>query len=129
MNKHLVFVYGSLRRGSARSMSVRFPNAKFIAEAEVNGRLYDLGEYPGALIDESNSLFMGEAYEVNDELLNKLDDFEASSNYRRKQVEISVGSQQSTGWIYVPAADPESYAHRTLIESGDWIEYSRTKTE
>lgn len=129
MKKHLVFVYGSLRRGSARSMSIRFPNAKFIAKAEVSGSLYDLGEYPAALTNESNSLVIGEAYEVDDELLNKLDDFEASSNYRRKQVEISVGSQQSTGWIYVPADDPESYAHRTLIESGDWIEYSRTKTE
>ena len=110
-------------------MSVRFPSAKFIAKAEVSGRLYDLGEYPGALTNESNSLVIGEAYEVDDELLNRLDDFEASSNYRREQVEISVGSQQSTGWIYVPADDPESYAHRTLIESGDWIEYSRTKTE
>jgi gamma-glutamylcyclotransferase (GGCT)/AIG2-like uncharacterized protein YtfP len=129
MKKHLVFVYGSLRRGSARSMSIRFPNAKFIAKAEVNGSLYDLGEYPAALTSESNSLVIGEAYEVDDELLNKLDDFEASSDYRRKQVEISVGSQQSTGWIYVPADDHESYAHRTLIESGDWIEYSRTKTE
>lgn len=129
MKKHLVFVYGSLRRGSARSMSIRFPNAKFIAKAEVSGSLYDLGEYPAALTNESNSLVIGEAYEVDDELLNTLDDFEASSNYRRKQVEISVGSQQSTGWIYVPADDPESYAHRTLIESGDWIEYSRTKTE
>ena len=129
MKKHLVFVYGSLRRGSARSMSIRFPNAKFIAKAEVSGSLYDLGEYPAALTNESNSLVIGEAYEVDDELLNRLDDFEASSNYRRKQVEISVGSQQSTGWIYVPADDPESYAHRTLIESGDWIEYSRTKTE
>jgi gamma-glutamylcyclotransferase (GGCT)/AIG2-like uncharacterized protein YtfP len=127
MNKHLVFVYGSLRRGSARSMSVRFPSAKFIAEAEVNGRLYDLGEYPGALTDESNSLVIGEAYEVDDGLLNKLDDFEASSNYRRQQVEISLGSQQRTGWIYVPENDPQSYSHRTLIESGDWIEYARTK--
>jgi len=129
MNKHLVFIYGSLRRGSACSMSERFPGAKFIAAAEVSGSLYDLGEYPGALTDESNSLIIGEAYEVDDELMNKLDDFEASSNYRRQQVEISRGSQQSTGWIYVPADDPESYSQRTLIESGDWIEYARTKNQ
>ena len=128
MNKHLVFIYGSLRRGSARSMSIRFPNATFIAEAQVSGRLYDLGEYPGALTNDSNSLIIGEVYEVDDELLNKLDDFEASSNYRRQQVEISLGTRRSTGWIYVPEVDPESYSHRTLIESGDWIEYARTKT-
>ncbi|MGI8836117.1 MAG: gamma-glutamylcyclotransferase family protein [Pyrinomonadaceae bacterium] len=129
MNKHLVFVYGSLRRGSARSMSIRFPNATFIAEAAVRGSLYDLGEYPGALTNESDSLVIGEAYEVNDELLNKLDDFEASSNYRRQQVEVSLGTQRRTGWIYVPKDNPESYSHCTLIESGDWIEYVKTKTD
>ncbi|MEP6719497.1 MAG: gamma-glutamylcyclotransferase family protein [bacterium] len=129
MNKHLVFVYGSLRRGSARSMSIRFPTAKFIAEAKVSGSLYDLGEYPGAVIDGSNSLVIGEVYEVGDELLNKLDDFEASSNYRRQQVEISLGTHRRTGWLYVPEDDPESYSQHTLIKSGDWIEYARTKTD
>jgi len=53
MNKHLVFVYGTLRRGSARAMSVRFPGSKFIAKAKVSGGLYDLGAYPGLLLDES----------------------------------------------------------------------------
>ncbi|HZE64146.1 MAG TPA: gamma-glutamylcyclotransferase [Pyrinomonadaceae bacterium] len=60
MNKHLVFVYGTLRRGSARAMSVRFPGSKFIAKAKVSGGLYDLGAYPGLLLDESNLLVIGE---------------------------------------------------------------------
>jgi gamma-glutamylcyclotransferase (GGCT)/AIG2-like uncharacterized protein YtfP len=127
MNKHLVFVYGTLRRGCAGEMSVRFPDAKFIAEAQVSGSLYDLGAYPGLLLDESNSLVIGEVYEVDDELLSKLDDFEASSNYRRKQVEISPGIDSRPCWIYEP--DPEFYSLRTLITSGDWIEYARTKTD
>ena len=70
MNKHLVFVYGTLRRGGVRAMSVRFPNSKFIADAKVSGNLYDLGAYPGLLLDESNSLVIGEVYEVDDEILN-----------------------------------------------------------
>ena len=129
MNKHLVFVYGSLRRGSARSMSVRFPASKFIAEAKVSGSLYDLGAYPGLLPDESESSVTGEVYEVDDELLNELDDFEASSSYRRKQVEVSLGAHGSRCWIYVPEDNPEFYSHRTLIASGDWIEYAKTKTD
>jgi len=80
MKKHLVFVYGTLRRGGARAMSIRFPNSKFIADAKVSGSLYDLGAYPGLLLNESNSLVIGEVYEVDDETLNKLDDFEASSH-------------------------------------------------
>ena len=127
MNKHLVFVYGTLRRGGARAMSIRFPNSKFIADAKVSGSLYDLGAFPGVLLNESNSLVTGEVYEVDDETLNKLDDIEGSSNYWRKQVEISVGNHRKICWVYEP--NPEFYSNRTLITSGDWIEYAKTKTD
>ncbi|MGB8507732.1 MAG: gamma-glutamylcyclotransferase family protein [Pyrinomonadaceae bacterium] len=122
MNKHLVFVYGTLRRGSARDMSHRFPGSKFIGDAKVMGSLYDLGDYPGLLLDESNSTVIGEAYEVDEEILNAMDEFEASSNYRRKRVEISLGSDSRMCWVYEP--DPEFHSPRTLIASGDWIEYA-----
>lgn len=127
MNKHLVFVYGTLRRGGAGAMSIRFPASKFITAAKVNGSLYDLGAYPGLQLDETNSSVLGEVYEVDDETLNKLDDFEASSNYRRKRVEISLGSHSNLCWIYEP--NPEFYSLRRLITSGDWLEYARTKTD
>ena len=125
MNKHLVFVYGTLRSGGAGAMFIRFPNSKFIADAKVSGSLYDLGAYPGLLLNESNSLVIGEVYEVDDELLNKLDEFEASSNYWRKQVEISLGPDRKVCSTYEP--NPEFYSLRTLISSGDWIEYAKTK--
>src|SRR6267143_82706 len=127
MSKHLVFVYGTLRRGGARAMSTLFPNSKFIADAKVSGSLYDLGAYPGLLINESNSLVTGEVYEVDDEILNQLDDIEASSYYRRTQVEISLGANRKASWIYEP--NPDAYSLRTLIRSGDWIEYAKTKTD
>ena len=122
MNKHFVFIYGTLRRGSAGSMSTRFPNSKFIAAAKVNGSLYDLGSYPGLLVNEANSTVVGEVYEVDDELLNELDEFEASSNYVRKQVEVSLGGQRTNCWTYEP--DAEFYRFEKLIASGDWMEYS-----
>lgn len=123
MNKHFVFIYGTLRRGSPGSMSIRFPKSKFIAEAKVNGSLYDLGPYPGLLIDESNSLVTGEVYEVDDDLLNELDEFETTSNYVRKQVEISLGGQRKKCWTYEP--NSEFYRLEKLITSGDWLEYAR----
>lgn len=122
---HLMFIYGSLRRGSARAMSTKFPRSKFVAEACVSGSLYDLGAYPGLLLDNSNSLVTGEVYEVDDQTLDELDDFEASSDYWRQQVEISFGDEQRMGWTYAP--NPESCSSRSLISSGDWIEYARTK--
>ena len=127
MNKHLVFVYGTLRRGGAGAMLERFPNARFIADAKVGGSLYDLGAYPGLLLNESNSTVTGEVYEVDDQTLNELDDFEASTNYWRKQVEILLGAQSRMGWTYEP--NPEFHSLRTLITSGDWIEYARTKAD
>jgi gamma-glutamylcyclotransferase (GGCT)/AIG2-like uncharacterized protein YtfP len=127
MNKHLVFVYGTLRRGGAGAMSIKFPDAKFIAGAKVSGSLYDLGDYPGLLLDETNSPVAGEVYEVVEEVLNKLDDFEASSHYLRKLVEIPLGAHSKLCWVYEP--DPEFYSLHTLITSGDWMEYARTKTD
>jgi gamma-glutamylcyclotransferase (GGCT)/AIG2-like uncharacterized protein YtfP len=125
MNKHLVFVYGTLRRGSTGALSIRFPNSKFVSDAQVSGSLYDLGAYPGLLLNESNSLVIGEVYEVHDETLHRLDEFEASSNYVRKQVEISLGAGRERCWTYEP--DPDSYSFNKLITSGDWIEYAKTK--
>jgi gamma-glutamylcyclotransferase (GGCT)/AIG2-like uncharacterized protein YtfP len=127
MNKHLVFVYGTLRRGGAGAMSITFPNSKLIADAKVSGSLYDLGAYPRLLLNESNSMVIGEVYEVDDETLNKLDDFEASSNYCRKQVEIPLGTRRRTCWVYEP--NLEFYSPGTLITSGDWKEYAKTKTD
>jgi len=127
MNQHLVFVYGTLRRGGPGAMSLRFPNSRFVGEAKVSGSLFDLGAYPGLLLDESNSLVTGEVYEVDEEILNKLDDFESSSNYLRKQVEISFGTHRRIGWTYAP--DPERFSPHTLITSGDWIEYAKAKTD
>ena len=127
MNSHLVFVYGTLRSGSPGAMSVRFPNSKFFSNAQVSGNLYDLGPYPGLLLNESSALVVGEVYEVDDETLNEMDAFEAGSDYVRKQVEISLGTGKRAGWTYEP--NPESYSLDTLITSGDWIEYARTKTD
>lgn len=127
MNSHLVFVYGTLRSGSAGSMSVRFPNSKFIADTQVSGKLYDLGAYPGLLLNESDSLVVGEVYEVDDETLNELDDFEAGSDYVRKQFDVSLGTKKRACWTYEP--NPASYSLHKLITSGNWIEYARTKTD
>lgn len=127
MDKHLVFVYGTLRRGGVRAMPEIFPGSKFVGEAKVSGRLYDLGAYPGLVSDASGSPVAGEVYEVDDETLSKLDEIEASSYYVRKRVEVSVVDDRVTCWVYEP--NPELYSLHTLITSGDWIAYAKTKTE
>ena len=129
MNKHLVFVYGTLRWGSLGAMSTRFPAAKFIGDAKVSGNLYDLGKYPGLLLNESDSFVTGEVYEVDDETLKTLDEFEASSDYWRQQANVFIGTNKSACWVYVPKANPELNPHHRAITSGDWIEYAKTKKD
>ena len=125
MNKHFVFVYGSLRRGNALSLPVRFPGARLVGEARVGGRLYDLGAFPGLALGGSTSSVAGEVYEVDEETLKRLDDFEASSRYRRERVEVTAGGggEPLKCWVYVPEDGVEAYTRRTPVASGDWVEH------
>ena len=58
----LVFVYGSLMRKVPSAASKwLYQHAAFITEDTVLGRLYDLGQYPGLVLDqESGKLICGE---------------------------------------------------------------------
>ena len=123
MNKHLVFVYGSLRRGSASAMSAKFPDALSIGDGKVRGRLYDLGAYPGLQLDDSAALVTGELYEVTDETLSKLDQFELTSSYERREVAVEHDTGSRKCWIYVPAHVDNFFADLPFIESGDWIKH------
>jgi len=125
MSKHLVFVYGTLRRGGLRSMPELFPAARFVGDARVSGSLYDLGPHPFLLLEESGPYVVGEVYEVDEELLEVLDEIEEPARYMRRRVEVSIGGRAVVCWTYTP--DPDSFPDRTLIASGDWIEHAKTK--
>ena len=127
MSKYLVFVYGTLRQGGVRAMPGIFPGATFVGSASVGGSLYDIGAYPRLLLCETGSRVAGEVYEVGEEILKRLDEIEEPAHYTRRPIEVSLGERSVTCWIYEPAL--ELYTRRTLIESGDWIEYAKTKTE
>jgi gamma-glutamylcyclotransferase (GGCT)/AIG2-like uncharacterized protein YtfP len=108
-------------------MLTRFPNSKFIGEATANGRLFDLGAYPGLVSGQSKTPVIGEVYEIDDQVLNEMDQFEASSNYLRKGTEVSLGDETRFCWVYEP--DPEYYSFSKLITEGDWVEYAKGKAK
>lgn len=127
MGLHFVFVYGSLRRGNAGAMPVRFPEATYVSEGRVRGSLYDLGEYPGLVLDGEASFVTGEVYEVDDDTLNRLDKFELTSDYSRRQVEVEHGLERTDCWIYVSERDGEFFSDCELIATGDWLEHVRSR--
>ena len=120
-----IFVYGKLRKGGALPMDENFPGAVFVGNATVNGRLYDLGQFPGLVINGLETKVRGAVYEIDDETLENLDEIEASAEYYRHEREAMVGAQKVICWIYLP--DPKKCTDDKLIASGDWIEHSRSR--
>ena len=127
MNRHLILVYGTLRRDGSNAIERRFPGSRFVGRAEVAGRLYDLGEYPALLQGDQASLVVGEVYEVDDFTLRSLDEFEATADYVRRKATVNLGGDATHCWFYGP--EPESCEGKQSIESGDWIEYVRRGEE
>ena len=100
---HFVFVYGSLRSGfqsPAYEYISRYFN--FFGEAKVKGKLFDLGEYPGAVPTQEESFIKGELYLIKNEnefswAIAQLDDYEGvlvepseKPLYRREIADIFV---------------------------------------
>ena len=102
----------------------------FIGPATVQAKLYDLGEYPGAVLDSSESKVFGKAFEFSDDegLLKTLDRYEGFDSedlkhnlFIRTKTDATLNDGSSIEcWIYVYNQDTND-AH--LIECGDYIKY------
>jgi len=132
MNEYL-FVYGSLRSSGQVPKQIAHLANRFhrLGLATVRGRLYDLGQYCAAVLDDDAPLMIqGELIELpsDGEVLAGLDRYEeidpldpANSLFVRKktQARLADGSTQNA-WIYVynrPTGEAPS------IESGDYHQF------
>jgi gamma-glutamylcyclotransferase (GGCT)/AIG2-like uncharacterized protein YtfP len=124
---HLLFVYGTLRRGGSRSLAAGFPSALFVSDATLRGRLYDLGAYPGVVVDAAAGAVLGELYEVSTGVLDALDDYEGCDDgfYARMRAEVDAGGDRIACWVY--ALNPERYRLDAPIDSGDWIAHANAR--
>ena len=63
---HHLFVYGTLSpRHAPLEIAATVRRLRPVGQASVRGRLYDLGEYPGAVLSEkSRSVIRGEVFEL-----------------------------------------------------------------
>jgi len=135
MSEYL-FAYGTLRAGLAPpEMADAVGQLRFIGPARVRGRLYDLGQYPGAALDEAAASFIsGEVFELprGSNLLNLLDayegfdaaDHQASLFIRTKTRAALFDGSQLECWIYVYNRIP---AAASFIASGDYAEWLRDR--
>lgn len=114
--KHLVFVYGTLRKG--------FGNHYLLEDSELVGQGHTARSFalyadviPYAFKDEEICPIKGEVYRVDEESLRDLDALEGHPRwYKREKTEVILeGDGRREAWMYF-------FPHRQgrLIESGDY---------
>jgi gamma-glutamylcyclotransferase (GGCT)/AIG2-like uncharacterized protein YtfP len=119
-----VFVYGTLRRGGRNDIARFAPAPRFVADARIHGTLYDLGNYPGAVLGGS-SLLVGEVYAIAPALEVQLDLLEevrpdGSGEYIRREVPVRIGDHDIACLVY--EIHPDRIAGRAVIASGNWFD-------
>ena len=127
-NIEYIFVYGSLRESMhhpMRNLLVR--HGTFVGTGSFQGKLYDLGRYPGVVPSGSRTdRVMGEIFRItrSQHVLKLLDDYEGR-RFKREQVGVVLNDADRstlTCWAYIYK---RSIAGRVYIPSGDYIEYRR----
>jgi gamma-glutamylcyclotransferase (GGCT)/AIG2-like uncharacterized protein YtfP len=128
MNPNL-FVYGSLMSRAAHPMGDRLRReAKLIGEATLQGRLYAISWYPGAVACENPAERVhGEVYALADPVraLQWLDAYEGiastrpdSAEYERTERPVRLASgEEIAAWVYLYRGDASKL---TRIPDGRW---------
>ena len=133
-----VFVYGTLRRGESRDINKLQPQPGWVGAANVDGILFDLGSYPGIVLDGGGAQVTGEVYAITPELERRLDEIEevlpqASGEYCKREVMVRLclppgaPAQSSNLLSCVLCLLYEVSLDRTtgkpVITGGDWVLY------
>ena len=87
MDTEYLFVYGTLRRRAGHPMHrLLRHHARYLGEGQVQGRLHDLGGYPGLVLDPRAPAVEGEIYAIANPrpLFRQLDDYEGCSPRHRR---------------------------------------------
>lgn len=126
-----LFVYGSLRRDVGHPLhAVLAEHVAFVGCGTFQGKLYDLGPYPGAVPSEDEAdIVVGEVYALHDpeRVLAVLDRYEGCANdpppteFRREKAMITLEKGvRVAAWIYL-------YNWPTFglprILSGDYVQH------
>ena len=105
-------MYGTLRRShTPPEMTAVMRRLEWVGRGSVLGRVYDLGDYPGAVFDQrSSEEIQGEVYKLpmDGKVLEKLDAYEEFQPSRPEDslfIRVSISVQVKTGkrlkcWAY-----------------------------
>lgn len=129
MSQHL-FLYGTLISSEApKEIASIVKRFRRVGSGHVRGKLYDFGEFPGAVLDPSSrTIIHGElvALPPEEQILEALDRYEEfdpsdpkRSLFVRKKAKIQMADGSSReGWIYVYNRHP---GNAKLLRGGDYL--------
>ncbi|MEY3321727.1 MAG: hypothetical protein RLZZ417_1310 [Bacteroidota bacterium] len=131
----LIFVYGTLLPEYNLSISNLFENeADFIGQGFVYAKLYDIGDYPGIILDKTfeNKVY-GNIYQLHhpESSFQILDEYEGinsthpeENEYIRSIVKVFTGEHELEANVYLYCKD---ISNLKLIPSGQYISYVKNK--
>jgi len=129
-------VYGTLREGYQQCTVKKEieRDLHYIGAGMINGLLYDLGKYPGAVEGNQREKIIGDVYRMNnpDRVLEILDQYEgysiASPNvseFVRKESKVRLNEEKDIiAWIYWYNG---GYRDKILIKNKDYLNYLGNK--
>lgn len=123
MEKANIFVYGSLREDLNPMRNLLLRHGKILGTATIQAKLYDLGQYPGAVTSPANTdRIFGEVFEIQqaDHVFAVLDSYEGQ-HFKREEITLTLDDGPTMRcWAYFYTG---SLMRKALIASGDYIKY------
>jgi len=136
MADNYLFVYGTLLNTNNEFAIYLKNNCSFYDNGRFKGRLYDIGEYPGAIADVySQGYVYGCVFIMNKvaQVLKKLDDYEGfgpeqeqPNLFIRKMVEIESDERIISCWCYLYNLPVDGLQ---FIISGDYRKYKNLSSK
>lgn len=129
-SREYVAFYGSLMTSMNGANRVNIKNSLvYVSSCKISGMIFDIGEYPGLIAGDS--IVYAELHEVlNLSVFRELDAFEHyypndnnRSLYTRRCIRLAEPGIDA--WVYFYNQDVEG---KPLISSGNWEQYTATKT-
>lgn len=128
LRKHRLFVYGTLRKGYSLHGLLRRIGARYVGKGSIQGSLYDLGEFPGAITSSSvRKRIEGELYELPHpeaqlRELDRIEEFDSqgpeSSLFVRRLTTVRLANgRRMRAWVYFLPRRP---ANARLVPGGDY---------
>ena len=110
INAVFLFVYGTLLEDGNKFAAYLKVNSRFYSHGKLKGKLYNIGEYPGAVITEGGNYIYGSILQLNnsEKTLSVLDDYEGfgddqpqPNEFMRILAEVEADTVTLTCWVYV----------------------------